>query len=435
MAPPLTPSPVAVRPHPQFQRGAPPGRPSQRAASPTGRRPHAAPAAPAARRLRPAAALTAQFPPFPPRGVSVRHRRPRQLAASHRAASPTGRRPRQRHSRRAAPPGPAATLTCCRFRRRSHRAAPPTGRRPHQLQFPPAPPAATLQLAAHPRTSRQTQHGSPPCAPRHPHRSRRRAPRPDRLRRPRRHPVRAESPRPLPPARPPLPRPPPPPRHGPVPLPPRSHLATRADRLKGPRVMTAETTTRPRARHVRQHVRPRAAPGRRLRQRPPLRGDGRRQHGDARLPAARCRALVLPDPDPERRRSRRDRRPPGRRRLAPGRRRSAPDHHDHLPQPGPKAVVRASGAGVAHGPPLRPPRAPALQRDATASGLAGWTATARPAPPRSPSNCPASGSQRAKAVRLAYAIDRLVRHALRGRRLSERRSLIAHGRDPRAFWH
>jgi hypothetical protein len=102
---------------------------------------------------------------------------------------------------------------------------------------------------------------------------------------------------------------------------------------------------------------------------------------------------------------------------------------------GPIAVVRGSGAAVPvarryariAGLPFRP--------DGGASGLAGWTGTVRPRTAAFTVELPGERVSARKAVRLAYAIDRLAGTRFAAGALSERLHLIADGRDPRAFWH
>ena len=101
---------------------------------------------------------------------------------------------------------------------------------------------------------------------------------------------------------------------------------------------------------------------------------------------------------------------------------------------GPKALVRASGAAVPTARRYARLAGLPFRRDPVASGLAGWTATARPDTAAFTVELPGERVSARKASRLAYAIDRLSGTRFAAGAQSERRNMIAHGQDPRAFW-
>ena len=76
-----------------------------------------------------------------------------------------------------------------------------------------------------------------------------------------------------------------------------------------------------------------------------------------------------------------------------------------------------------------------FHHDPRAGGLAGWTATARKGTAAFTVELPGDQVSARTASRLAYAIDRLSGTRFAAGAQEERRDLIAHGRDPRAFWH
>jgi hypothetical protein len=102
---------------------------------------------------------------------------------------------------------------------------------------------------------------------------------------------------------------------------------------------------------------------------------------------------------------------------------------------GPKALVRASGAAVPTARRYARLAGLPFRREAGASGLAGWTAAARQNTAAFTVELPGERVSARKASRLAYAIDRLSGTRFAAGAQEERRNLIAHGRDPRAFWH
>ena len=178
--------------------------------------------------------------------------------------------------------------------------------------------------------------------------------------------------------------------------------AARTD-LTGPRVMTERTHGRELF-DVRRHgARPR--PRRGLRQRPALRRDRRRANRDGRLPAARRRDLVLPDPRPDRRRPRHAPAHPG----AAAWRQAVADLRPTLRDRVPHRAAPGSGRPGRTSPlPAASPAPPVCPSDASEPRRPrGWTTTVRPRTPRSRSSCPASGSARRRAVGSHTRIDRL----------------------------
>jgi hypothetical protein len=102
---------------------------------------------------------------------------------------------------------------------------------------------------------------------------------------------------------------------------------------------------------------------------------------------------------------------------------------------GPEALVRAAGAAVPTARRYaRLARLP-FRRDPGASGLAGWTAAARHQTAAFTVELPGDQVSARQASRLAYAIDRLSGTRFAAGAQWERRNLIDHGRDPRAYWH
>jgi hypothetical protein len=102
---------------------------------------------------------------------------------------------------------------------------------------------------------------------------------------------------------------------------------------------------------------------------------------------------------------------------------------------GPKALVRASAAAVPTARRYARLAGLPFRRDLSSGGLAGWAATARPGTVAFTVELPGERVSARKASRLAYAIDRLSGTRFAAGAQEERRNLIAHGRDPRAFWH
>jgi hypothetical protein len=102
---------------------------------------------------------------------------------------------------------------------------------------------------------------------------------------------------------------------------------------------------------------------------------------------------------------------------------------------GPKALVRASGAAVPTARRYAGLAGLHFERDPSTSGLAGWTAAARHHTAAFTVELPGEQVSARKASRLAYAIDRLAGTRFAAGAQWERRNLLVHGQDPRAFWH
>jgi hypothetical protein len=216
-------------------------------------------------------------------------------------------------------------------------------------------------------------------------------------------------------------------------LPPRGHLSAGAAKLQGPRVMTETTHGRALVMYGSTSERPRFLVAGCV--------NGRRCAGTGVVSAA---MIGCPPPDAELwyfptlapRGADLDATPahPG----AAAWRQAVADLRPTTAivfRTGAKALVRASGAAVPTARRYaRLARVP-FRRDSATGGLAGWTATARPGTAAFTVELPANRVSAREASRLAYAIDRLSGTRFAAGRQGERRNLIAHGRDPRVFWH
>ena len=76
-----------------------------------------------------------------------------------------------------------------------------------------------------------------------------------------------------------------------------------------------------------------------------------------------------------------------------------------------------------------------MSRGRDPRGLAEWTAAARPGTATITVELPGERVSARRASRLAYAIDRLAGTRFAAGATSDRRNLIAHGRDPPDSWH
>jgi hypothetical protein len=219
----------------------------------------------------------------------------------------------------------------------------------------------------------------------------------------------------------------------PMPLPPRSRIAISAAKLTGPRVMTATTHGRELVMYGTTSKRPRLLVAGCV--------NGRRCAGTGVVSAA---MIGCPPPDAELwyfptlfpDGADLDAAPahPG----AAAWRQAVADLRPGTAivfRTGPRALVRASGAAVATARRYaRLARLP-FHHDPRAGGIAGWTATAREGTAAFTVELPGVQVSARMASRLAYAIDRLSGTRFAAGAQEERRNLIAHGRDPRAFWH
>jgi hypothetical protein len=101
---------------------------------------------------------------------------------------------------------------------------------------------------------------------------------------------------------------------------------------------------------------------------------------------------------------------------------------------GPRARVSAAGPSAAAGRLYA--RIADLPFTARAGqGLAAWTATALPGTSAITVELPPGRVSARRAVRLAYAIDRLAGTRFAAGAYEDRRRMIAFGRDPRESWH
>ena len=224
------------------------------------------------------------------------------------------------------------------------------------------------------------------------------------------------------------------PSHLAFPLPPRSHLTSRAQQLRGPRVMSAEHTHGRTLTMYGTAKRAQPHPRRRLRQRHDLRRNRRRQRRPDGLPAARRRTVALrrrwtraaptstPRPTtPVHKRS--ARRQPT---CAPRSRScSAPAPH-HASTPPAPAQRKAAASPASHACPFS-----ATQSE----GLAAWAATARPGTAGITVELPPGRASKRQATRIAYAIDRLAGTRFAEGAREDRLRLIALGEDPRDSRH
>jgi hypothetical protein len=219
----------------------------------------------------------------------------------------------------------------------------------------------------------------------------------------------------------------------PIPLPPRSRVAFSAAKLKGPRVMTETTHGRELVMYGNTSRRPRLLVAGCV--------NGRRCAGTGVVSAA---MIGCPPPDAELwyfqtltpNGADLDATPthPG----AAAWRQAVADLRPTTAivfRTGPNALVRASGAAVPTARRYARLAGLPFRREAGSGGLAGWTATARPDTAAFTVELPGEQVSARKASRLAYAIDRLSGTRFAAGAQSERRNLIAHGQDPRAFWH
>ena len=101
---------------------------------------------------------------------------------------------------------------------------------------------------------------------------------------------------------------------------------------------------------------------------------------------------------------------------------------------GPRARVSAAGASAAQGRRYARLAALPFTREA-GQGLAPWTATALPGTAAITVELPSGRLSARRAVRLAYAIDRLAGTRFANGALEERLRMIAFGQDPRESWH
>jgi hypothetical protein len=218
-----------------------------------------------------------------------------------------------------------------------------------------------------------------------------------------------------------------------IPLPPRSRVAVSAAKLKGPRVMTETTHGRGLVMYGNTTKRPRLLVAGCV--------NGRRCAGTGVVSAA---MIGCPPPDAELwyfqtltpNGSDLDATPthPG----AAAWRQAVADLRPTTAivfRTGPNALVRASGAAVPTARRYARLAGLPFRREAGSAGLAGWTATARPDTAAFTVELPGAQVSARKASRLAYAIDRLSGTRFAAGAQWERRNLIAHGQDPRAFWH